>query len=60
MNKNNIKHKKALDFIPAQLWYTIGYTEFLGINNTKQMYRIICQCSLFAKNVQQFLPEINI
>ena len=35
MNKNNIKHKKALDFIPAQLWYTIGYSEFLGINNAK-------------------------
>ena len=32
MNINNIQHKKkALDFITTQLWYTIGYPEFLGI-----------------------------
>ena len=60
MNTNNIKHKKALDFITTQLWYTIGYPEFLGINSTKQMYRIICQFFWFSTNVQQFLREINI
>ena len=49
-----------LDFIPTQLWYTVGYPEFLGINSAKQMYRIICQFFWFSTNVQWFLREINI
>ena len=60
MNKNNIKQKKALDFIPTQLRYTIGYSEFLDVKSAKLMYRIICQFFWFSTNVQQFLREINI
>ena len=60
MNKNNIKHKKALDFISTQPGYAIGYPEFLGVKSAKLMYRIICQFFWFSTNIQQILREINI